>query len=270
MEHKGTTPDILERIVQAKQAEVTAAQREISLNRLREAAEARRDVRPFLDALKTPGISGVNIIAEIKRASPSKGLIRKDLDPGRLAESYAAGGAAALSVLTEKEFFLGSPQDLQQARQACALPTLRKDFIVCAYQIYESAVMGADAVLLIVRILSESELADLIGLASGLGLAALVEVHSAADLAAANRAGARLVGINNRNLSSFDTDLDRSLQLLPRLAPGQVAVAASGIRTRADIQRYQAQGLFNFLIGESLVRSETPAAFLKYLQGVDA
>ena len=151
-------PDILERIVQAKQAEVTAAQREIPLNRLREAAEARQDVRPFFDALKVPGPSGVNIIAEIKRASPSKGVIRQDLDPGRLAESYAAGGARAISVLTEKRFFLGSADDLKQARLASGLPVLRKDFIFCDYQIYESAAMGADAVLLIVRILDQQRL----------------------------------------------------------------------------------------------------------------
>jgi indole-3-glycerol phosphate synthase len=209
----------------------------------------------------------VNIIAEVKRASPSKGMILKGLDPGRLAASYAAGGAAAVSVLTERSFFLGSPEDLKQARAACALPVLRKDFIFCDYQLYESAAIGADAVLLIVRILSENELADLIRLASRLGLATLVEVYSEAELKAAGRAGAQLIGINNRNLSSFETDLDHTLRLAPRLGPGQVAVAASGIRSREDIRRYQAHGVFNFLIGESLVRSENPAGFLKMLQG---
>jgi len=260
-------PDILQRIVKAKQTEVTAARREISLNRLREAAEARRDVRPFFDALKAPGTSGVNIIAEIKRASPSKGVIRKDLDPGRLAESYAVGGACAISVLTEKSFFLGTPDDLQQARLASGLPVLRKDFIFCDYQIFESAAMGADAVLLIVRILDQQRLADLIQLAASLRLTALVEIYTEADIEAAARAGAQMVGINNRNLASFETDLGRTLKLLPLLQPGQAAVAASGIRTRQDIRHYQAHGVFNFLIGESLVRSETPAAFLKYLRG---
>jgi len=260
-------PDILERIVQAKQAEVQAARQEIPLNRLREIAEARSDIRPFFDALKAPGPSGVNIIAEVKRASPSKGTICKELDPGRLAASYAAGGAAAVSVLTERGFFLGSPEDLRQARMACALPVLRKDFIFCDYQLYESAAIGADAVLLIVRILSESELAGLIHLASRLGLAALVEVYSEAELKAADHAGARLICINNRNLSSFETDLDRTLRLVPLVRPGQVAVAASGISSPKDIRRYQAQGVFNFLIGESLVRSENPAGFLKMLQG---
>jgi indole-3-glycerol phosphate synthase len=260
-------PDILEQIVQAKQAEVQAARQEIPLGRLREIAAARSDFRPFFDALKAPGSSGVNIIAEVKRASPSRGTIREALDPARMAASYAAGGAAAVSVLTERSFFLGSPEDLKQARMACGLPVLRKDFIFCDYQLYESAAMGADAVLLIARILSDSELAGLIGLAYRLGLAALVEVYSEAELKAAGRAGGRLVGINNRNLSSFETDLDHTLRLAPLVRPGQVVVAASGIRSREDILRYQAQGVFNFLIGESLVRSEKPAAFLKMLQG---
>jgi len=258
---------ILDRIVQAKQAEVTETQRKISLNRLRAAAEARQDVRPFFDALKVPGPSGVNIIAEIKRASPSKGMIRKDLDPSRLAESYATGGARAVSVLTEKNFFLGSADDMKQARLASGLPVLRKDFIFCDYQLYESAAMGADAVLLIVRILDRQRLVDLIQLASYLRLAALVEIYTETDFEAARRAGARLVGINNRNLTSFETDLGHTLKFLPLLQPGQMAVAASGIRTREEIRRYQAHGVFNFLIGESLVLSETPAAFLNYLRG---
>lgn len=259
--------DILERIVAAKRAQVEAAQRNIAESRLREAAELRRDVRPFEERLRSPGPSGVNIIAEIKRASPSKGVIAAHLDPAALAADYAAGGAAALSVLTETDFFLGSADDLAHARRACALPVLRKDFIICPYQVYESAALGADAVLLIVRILPQKELRRLIELSDGLGLAALVEVYSEQDLAAAGRAGARLIGINNRNLSSFETDLDRTLRLLPRLQPQQAAVAASGIRSRADILRYQEQGVFNFLIGESLVRSENPAGFLKMLQG---
>jgi indole-3-glycerol phosphate synthase len=196
-------------------------------------------------------------------------VIRGDLDPGGLAAAYAAGGAAAVSVLTEQHFFLGSPRDLQHARAAAALPILRKDFIFCDYQVYESAAMGADAVLLIVRILSENQLADLMELTSHLGLATLVEVYSEGDLRSADRAGARLIGINNRNLQSFDTDLGHTLRLLPRLRPDQVAVAASGIKTRDDIRRYLAQDVFNFLIGERLVLSERPQAFLKMLSGVN-
>jgi indole-3-glycerol phosphate synthase len=196
-----------------------------------------------------------------------QGTICRALDPGRLAASYAAGGFAAVSILTEQRFFLGSADDVKQARLASGLPVLRKDFIFCDYQVYESAAMGADAVLLIVRILSESELAGLIDLASSLGLATLVEVYSGAELKAAERAGARLIGINNRNLSSFETDLDRTLHLVPLMRPGQVVVAASGISSREHIRRYQAQGVFNFLIGESLVRSENPTGFLKMLQG---
>jgi indole-3-glycerol phosphate synthase len=192
-------------------------------------------------------------------------VIRADLDPAGLAAAYAAGGAAALSVLTEKNFFMGSPADLAHARTASPLPVLRKDFIVCDYQVYESAAMGADALLLIVRILSEPELTDLIGLAADLGLTALVEVYSATDLESAGRAGARLIGINNRNLASFETDLDHTLRLLPQLRPDQTVVAASGIKTRDDIRHYRQRGVFNFLIGESLVRSENPAGFLKDL-----
>ena len=259
--------DILARIVAAKRAQVEAARRNVAESRLRAAAELRRDVRPFEERLRTPGPSGVNIVAEIKRASPSKGVIAARLDPAALAAEYAAGGAAALSVLTETDFFMGTANDLTHARRACALPVLRKDFILCPYQVYESAAMGADALLLIVRILPEPELRRLIALCAGLSLAALVEVYSEQDLAAAGRAGARLIGINNRNLSSFETDLDHTLRLLPRLQPEQVAVAASGIRSRAQILRYRERGVFNFLIGESLVRSENPAGFLKMLQG---
>ncbi|MFO7709452.1 MAG: indole-3-glycerol phosphate synthase TrpC [Desulfobacterales bacterium] len=259
--------DILERIVAATRAQVDLARRRVPEKRLRAAAELRRDVRPFEAALRPPGPSGVNVIAEIKRASPSKGMIAAGLDPALLAADYAAGGAAALSVLTETEFFLGSAKDLAQARRACSLPVLRKDFIICPYQLYESAAMGADAVLLIVRILPERDLRRLIELAAGLGLASLVEVYSEQDLEAAGRAGAHLIGINNRNLSSFVTDLDHTLRLLPRLQPGQAAVAASGIRSRADVLRYRERGVYNFLIGESLVRSENPAGFLKWLRG---
>ena len=259
--------DILDRIVAARKEEVAAAERALPLARLRAAAEARADRRPFAAALERPGPAGVNVIAEIKRASPSKGLIRGDLDPAALARAYAAGGAAALSVLTEGRFFRGSADDLRRARAACPLPVLRKDFLFCDYQLYESAAMGADAVLLIVRILDRAKLSGLIATAAALGLAALVEVYTAAEAATAAQAGARLIGINNRDLSSFDTDLDRTLAVLPALAPGQTAVAASGIRDRADILRYRGAPVFNFLVGESLVRSENPADFLKWLRG---
>ena len=187
MENKGTAPDILERIVRGQAG---GGSRRPAGDFAQPAAGGGRgpaDVRPFFDALKAPGPSGVNIIAEIKRASPSKGVIRQDLDPGRLAESYAAGGARAISVLTEKSFFLGSADDLKQARLASGLPVLRKDFIFCDYQVYESAAMGADAVLLIVRILDHQRLGDLIQLASSLRLAALVEIYTESDLEAAGR-----------------------------------------------------------------------------------
>ncbi|RJR19959.1 MAG: indole-3-glycerol phosphate synthase TrpC [Desulfobacteraceae bacterium] len=259
--------NILEIIIQAKHKDVRAARRRIPLNQMRREAEARRDVRPFFSAFNDPGASGVNIIAEIKRASPSKGIIRQDLDPAELAAAYEQGGACAVSVLTEKDHFIGSLEDLKRARAAIDLPVLRKDFLFCDYQLYESAAMGADAVLLIARILDQVLLADLLGLASLLGLAALVEIYGGEDLENATRAGARLIAINNRNLASFKTDLDHTLRIVPLLEPEQVAVAASGIRTRDEIIRYRAAGVYNFLIGESLVRSENPSSFLKMLKG---
>ncbi len=259
--------DILSRIVAARKEDVAAAERALPLGRLRATAEARTDHRPFAAALARPGPTGVNVIAEIKRASPSKGAIRPDLDPAALARAYAAGGAAALSVLTEPRFFRGSAEDLRRARAACALPVLRKDFLFCDYQLYESAAMGADAVLLIVRILDPAQLSDLLATAAALGLAALVEVYTAAEAQTATAAGARLVGINNRDLGSFHTDLDHALKVLPALAPGQTAVAASGIRDRADVLRYRGTPVFNFLVGESLVISDHPAGFLKSLKG---
>ena len=261
------TTDILHRIVAAKRDEVTAAARAVPLERLRAAAEARSDIRPFSEALARPGPTGINVIAEIKRASPSRGVIRADLDPAGLARDYAAGGAAALSVLTETRFFLGSADDLRQARAACGLPVLRKDFLFSDYQLYESAAMGADAVLLIVRLLTGPQLSELLGITAALGLAALVEVYSAAEAETAARAGARLVGINNRDLSSFHTDLDHTLKILPAIAPGQTVVAASGIRDRADILRYRGTPVFNFLVGESLVRAAEPQRFLRELRG---
>lgn len=259
--------DILDRIVAAKQDEVAAAERAVPLVQLRAQAEARTDVRPFARALATPGPAGVNVIAEIKRASPSKGAIRPDLNPAELARAYAAGGASALSVLTESRFFLGSPHDLRRARSACRLPVLRKDFIFSDYQIYESAAMGADAVLLIVRILGAAQLSDLLRAAEALGLAALVEVYTAAEAEIAAGAGAQLVGINNRDLASFATDPGHTLQILPALAPGQTAVAASGIRSREDILRYEGTPVFNFLVGESLVRASDPARAVRELRG---
>jgi indole-3-glycerol phosphate synthase len=259
------TTHILDAIVAQKHREIAALLQKTPEKRLREQALQPRERRPFLERLRQPGQTCINIIAEIKRASPSKGMLRPDLDPVILAKSYESGGAACLSVLTDRQFFQGSPEDLLAARAATHLPVLRKDFLISACQIYESCILGADAVLLIARILSEDRLGELLGLCHRLGMDALVEVHSESDVASATRAGAKMIGINNRNLQTFHTDIATSMQLVSLLAPAQIPVAASGIQNRQDIEHLLESGIFNFLIGESLVRSKDPAAFLKSL-----
>lgn len=262
--------DFLSKIIDHKKEEVAARRREKPLAAVSRQAGSRHRRRPFFDRLRSPGPSGVNIVAEIKRASPSKGPLCPQLDPAAMAARYESGGAAALSVLTDAAFFRGSLADLQAARAACRLPVLRKDFVVSSYQLYETADAGADAVLLIVRVLSPAQLCDYLALCSELSLDALVEVHAAAELETAVDAGARLIGINNRNLASFDTDIGHAVSLAKRLGQGQVPLAASGIAGRSDIERNLAAGIFNFLIGERLVKSADPVALLKTLQGVRA
>jgi indole-3-glycerol phosphate synthase len=257
--------DFLSKIVEDKKQEVAAAQKRIPENRLHKEAVIPRNRRPFAKRLEQPGPSGVNIIAEIKRASPSKGIIRKDLDPAAYAAEYERGGAAAISVLTDRMHFQGSFEDLKTARKATTLPVLRKDFLISSYQIYESSVLGADAILLIVRILSQNQLQDYLSLAHELKMDALVEIHSEEDLKAATLAGAKLIGINNRDLGSFKTNIKTAVRLASLLEPDQVPVAASGIKTWKDIQTNKEMGIYNFLIGESLVRAENPGEFLKSL-----
>jgi indole-3-glycerol phosphate synthase len=261
--------NFLKIIVEDKIQEIAAAKHRLPESLLREKAMIRKKRRPFLQKLAKPGPSGANIIAEIKRASPSKGVICPDLNPVTYAMEYERGGASALSVLTDRPHFKGEIQDLKSARQSTTLPVLRKDFLISSYQIYESAVMGADAILLIVRILDPTQLKDYLSLCRELQMDALVEIHSEKDLEKATRAGARLIGINNRNLQSFETDIHISIRMASLLEPHQVAVAASGIRSRKDIEKMNASGIWNFLIGESLVRSDHPGAFLKSLLGED-
>lgn len=262
------TKDFLKIIVDHKKNEVEAARRDVPEQELRRKAAEMQNRRPFLKALQFPGPSGVNIIAEIKRASPSKGDIRIDLDPAEYAAAYEKGGAAAISVLTDHHFFKGGFNDFKKARQATRLPMLRKDFLISEYQVYESAVLGADAVLLIARILTKEQLRDYLQLSNELKMDALVEIHSEDDLNAANYAGAKLIGINNRNLSSFDTDIGTAIALVSRFEKDQIAVAASGIQSADDIRRNQKAGIYNFLVGESLVRAENPQAMLESLRKV--
>jgi indole-3-glycerol phosphate synthase len=263
------TTDFLKIIVEDKKQEIAAAKKNLPEKQLREIALLPRKKRPFLKNLESPGPSDVNIIAEIKRASPSKGILSPHLNPITYAEKYEHGGAAALSVLTDKPHFMGSANDLKCARKATKLPVLRKDFLISSYQIFESSVMGADAVLLIVRILSTTQLKDYLDICSELHMDALVEINSEKDIKAAALAGARLIGINNRNLRSFETDIETTTRMKSLLEPYQIAVAASGIRHRKDIEKIQQSGVWNFLIGESLVKAKNPRVFLKSLQRKD-
>lgn len=256
--------DILQEIVINKKKEVLEAQKTIPMEKLRDQATIRTDYRSFYKALAKPK-DQVSIIAEIKRASPSKGDILTNLDPATLAATYEKGGASALSVLTDQAFFKGTIDDLKKARSACNLPVLRKDFIISDYQIYEAAAAGADAVLLIVRILAEKNLLKLITLCKKLSIDPLVEVHSEADLEICLRVDASIIGINNRNLASFDTDIQTAMKMSEKIGADRIAVAASGIVSRKDIEANLAAGISRFLIGESLVRADDPEIFLKQL-----
>jgi len=259
--------DFLSRILEHKRDEVSAAAKRTPEPVLRREAEKLKGRRSFIDRLAGPGPLGMNVIAEIKRASPSKGKIREMVDPAEYARKYELGGAAAVSVLTDRDFFGGSPDDLRKVKSAASLPTLRKDFLISSYQVYESAVMGADAVLLIVRALLPESLRDLLSLCSDIGLDALVEVHDESEFETAAKSGARLIGINNRDLGTFHTDISISIGLAGRVGPGLVLVAESGIHARSDVERLLDAGIWNFLIGESLMRSEDPVGFLKALHG---
>ncbi len=257
--------NVLDRIVTAKHEEVQAAQLRVSKTTLLRKASARTDFRPFTTCFSKNGRQ-INIIAEIKRASPSKG----NINPGLIPESYAAaceaGGAAALSVLTDSRFFKGGFGDLVAARQSCRLPVLRKDFIVSSYQLAESAAIGADAVLLIVRILTKTQLQEYMHMAVELSLDTLVEIHSEEDLAVAVECGAVLIGINNRNLATFQTDIGTAMRMRTYLGDDQIPVAASGISSRSDIEQCARSGLVNFLVGESIARSEDPEIFVRSLR----
>jgi len=228
----------------------------------RQAEQARAGRRDFRRALAARAPA---IIAEIKKASPSKGLLAQDFDPARLAREYEAGGAAAVSVLTDEAFFQGSLADLAAARGVCGLPVLRKDFTLNDNDVTEAAAGGADAILLIAAILETREIRSLAELAAGYGMAALVEVHDEGDLAKAIDAGAEIVGVNNRDLNTFDVTLETSLRLAPHIPPGVLKVSESGISSPRDIERLRAAGYRAFLVGEHLMKSTDPAAALRVL-----
>ena len=256
-------PTVLDGILAAHRAAADADQR--SLDDLVERARAVPPPRPFRAALA--GGNGISVIAEVKRRSPSKGALAPDLVPADTARRYQAGGAAALSVLTDGEFFGGSPDDLAEARGACALPVLRKDFTVSAADVCDARLMGADAVLLIVAALTDEELVRFGRLASDLGMAALVEVHTDAELDRALEAGADLVGVNSRDLRTFTVDLSIAERLARRIPAGVVSVAESGVREAADAAHLAACGYDAVLVGESLVTDPDPESALRKLRG---
>ncbi len=260
--------DILQRIVQAKRAELARDIEALPMRRVVEMAGSAPVPRDFLAALRRPG--RLNVIAEIKRASPSRGGIRAEADVGAMARAYGEGGAVALSVLTERQFFLGDPAHLAEAKNAAPLPALRKDFIVDEYQVYQSRALGADAFLLIARLLEAKNLERLIGVGRSLEMEALVEVHAEDEVRAALDAGARIVGVNNRDLATLQINLECSLRLAALLPESVVRVSESGIESRADLLRLRQAGYDAYLVGERLMRDSDPAAALRALIGEGA
>jgi indole-3-glycerol phosphate synthase len=260
--------DILDRILAVKRVEVEAARRSRPPAAVRAAAERAAPPRGFAAALRTKIAAGMPaVIAEVKRASPSKGVLRAEFDPRAIARAYAAGGAACLSVLTDRQFFQGGPEDLAAARAACGLPILRKDFIVDQYQVDEARALGADCILLIVAALDDRRLAALEAAALDLGMDVLVEVHDRTELDRALALRTPLIGINNRNLRTFDTRLETTLELLSAVPSDRLVVTESGIVSRADVVRMRAAGVNAFLVGEALMRAADPGAALQALFG---
>ncbi len=262
--------DILNKILAVKADEVAAAKKHRGLSSLRAEVEADRESRAAIRGFEA-GLRGriaagqAGVIAEVKKASPSKGVLRPDFRPAAIAQSYAEGGAACLSVLTDEQFFQGSTEFLKQARAACALPVIRKDFLVDMYQVYEARAMGADCILLIVAGLDHGLMAEMEACAHELGMDVLVESHDGDELAAALKLKTNLIGINNRNLRTFDVSLDTTLDLLPRIPAERLVVTESGILGRGDVQRMREANVNAFLVGEAFMRAEDPGAELNRL-----
>jgi indole-3-glycerol phosphate synthase len=248
--------NILERIVEAKRAEIAAAKK------LNEDFRTAPPVRDFVGALRARRPA---VIAEVKRASPSKGVLRADFDPAAIARSYEKGGAACMSVLTDRDFFQGASEHLVAARAACTLPVLRKDFLIDPWQVAESRALGADCVLLIVACLEDARMRELESAALDAGMAVLVEVHDGAELERALRLKTPLIGINNRNLRTFETRLETTLDLLPRVPKDRIVVTESGILSAADVARMRGRGVEAFLVGEAFMRAADPGTALAEL-----
>ncbi len=262
------TPDILKRILARKADEVDARLRLTSMDALMLQVEQAEPVRGFIAALRDRMFVGqAAVIAEIKKASPSRGILREEFAPAQIARSYEQGGAACLSVLTDVHFFKGADTDLQQARAACSLPVLRKDFVIDPYQVYEARVLGADCILLIVTALGDSMLQELYQLAVYLGMDVLVEAHDAFELERALQLPAPMIGINNRNLRTFETSLDVTLELLERIPEDRFVVTESGIHTREDVALMRGRGINAFLVGEAFMKAAEPGEKLAELFG---
>ena len=258
--------DILKKIVDVKRQEVAAALKRKSFEAMRADAESRVLTRDFVGALRSKVEAGhAAVIAEIKKASPSKGVLREDFIPADIAQSYAEHGAACLSVLTDKDFFQGSVDYLKQARASCDLPVLRKDFMVDPYQVYEARAMGADCILLIAACLDDAQMAELEAIAHGLDMAVLVEVHDAQELQRALKLKTPLVGINNRNLRTFEVSLDTTLGMLKDVPADRLLITESGILNRADVQKMRDANVHAFLVGEAFMRAPEPGEALAEL-----
>jgi indole-3-glycerol phosphate synthase len=255
--------DILNKILETKKVEIAAAKAMIGLPAMKALAESAPITRDFIGSIRKKIVGGeAAVIAEIKKASPSKGVIRPDFKPSEIASSYEKGGAACLSVLTDVEYFQGSPEYLKQARAACNLPVLRKDFMIDEYQVYEARAMGADCILLIAAAIDLSKMRELENIAHKLGMAVLVEVHNGDELDLALQLETLLLGINNRNLRTFEVTLDTTLGLLNRLPQGKIVVTESGIFTTEDVKLMRNNQVNTFLVGEAFMRQDDPGAEL--------
>jgi indole-3-glycerol phosphate synthase len=264
--------DILKKILDVKADEVAAAKKYRDLASLRREVEsnqeARKTLRGFEASLRGKIAAGkAGVIAEVKKASPSKGVLRADFKPADIAVSYASHGAACLSVLTDKQFFQGAPEYLQQARAACSIPVLRKDFMIDPYQVYEARSWGADCILLIVAALDHGLMAELEACAHELGMGVLVEVHNGEELTAALRLKTAMLGINNRNLRTFDVSLQTTIDLLPRISADKLVITESGILAQDDVKRMRDVNVHAFLVGEAFMRAPEPGAELEKLFG---
>ncbi len=262
------TPDILKKIVARKLEEIAERSARLPMRELQEALDRASPTRGFAAAIEAKiAVGQAGVIAEIKKASPSKGVLREDFRPADIARSYERGGAACLSVLTDVDFFQGDDEYLKQARAACALPVIRKDFIIDPYQVTEARAMGADCILLIVACLEDGQMRHLNDLAHELGMDVLIEVHDAAELERALKVRNRLVGINNRNLRTFEVGLDTTLELLPAIPSDRILVTESGIHTPADVRLMRDNEVHAFLVGEAFMRAKDPGGKLAELFG---